>query len=329
MGFFGFGKKNKEKEQEKMKTGLEKTRTGFWGNILNTLTGSVIDDDMYDDLEEQLILADVGGEVAVRLVDKLRDRVHEKGLKTGEEAADALRDIIAEEMTPDAEMDLSGKPAVILVIGVNGVGKTTSIAKLADHYTREGKKVMLAAGDTFRAAASEQLEIWADRAGVPIVSAGEGADPAAVIFDTVKSATARGYDMVIADTAGRLHNKKGLMDELAKISRSVKKASPDASLEVLLVLDAITGQNAISQAQEFCRAAGATGVVLTKLDGTPKGGCIIGVHEKLGLPIRFVGVGEKIDDLIFFSATDFAEALLPEVPQHKKEETEQAGEEQA
>ena len=174
MGFFGFGKKNKEKEQEKMKTGLEKTRTGFWGNILNTLTGSVIDDDMYDDLEEQLILADVGGEVAVRLVDKLRDRVHEKGLKTGEEAADALRDIIAEEMTPDAEMDLSGKPAVILVIGVNGVGKTTSIAKLADHYTREGKKVMLAAGDTFRAAASEQLEIWADRAGVPIVSAGEG-----------------------------------------------------------------------------------------------------------------------------------------------------------
>ena len=329
MGFFGFGKKNKEKEQEKMKTGLEKTRTGFWGNILNTLTGSVIDDDMYDDLEEQLILADVGGEVAVRLVDKLRDRVHEKGLKTGEEAADALRDIIAEEMTPDAEMDLSGKPAVILVIGVNGVGKTTSIAKLADYYTRQGKRVMLAAGDTFRAAASEQLETWADRAGVPLVKAGEGADPAAVIFDAVKSATARGYDMVIADTAGRLHNKKGLMDELAKISRSVKKASPDASLEVLLVLDAITGQNAISQAQEFCRAAVATCVVLTKLDGTPKGGCIIGVHEKLGLPIRFVGVGEKIDDLIFFSATDFAEALLPEVPQHKKEETEQAGEEQA
>ena len=207
-----------------------------------------------------------------------------------------------------------------LMIGVTGsVGKTTTIAKLAYLYKDLGKRVMLAAGDTFRAAASEQLETWADRAGVPLVKAGEGADPAAVIFDAVKSATARGYDMVIADTAGRLHNKKGLMDELAKISRSVKKASPDA----------ITGQNAISQAQEFCRAAGATGVVLTKLDGTPKGGCIIGVHEKLGLPIRFVGVGEKIDDLIFFSATDFAEALLPEVPQHKKEETEQAGEEQA
>ena len=192
MGFFGFGKK----EKDKMKTGLEKTRTGFWGSIMNTLIGSVIDDDMYDELEEKLILADVGGDVAVHLVDKLRDRVQEKGLKTGEQAADALRDIIAEEMTPEAEMDLSGKPAVILVIGVNGVGKTTSIAKLADYYTRQGKRVMLAAGDTFRAAASEQLEIWADRAGVPIVKAGEGADPAAVIFDTVKSATNASVAMI-------------------------------------------------------------------------------------------------------------------------------------
>ena len=329
MGFFGFGKKNKEKEQEKMKTGLEKTRTGFWGNILNTLTGSVIDDEMYDDLEEQLILADVGGEVAVRLVDKLRDRVHEKGLKTGEEAADALRDIIAEEMTPEAEMDLSGKPAVILVIGVNGVGKTTSIAKLADYYTREGKKVMLAAGDTFRAAASEQLEIWAKRAGVPIVSAGEGADPAAVIFDTVKSATARGYDMVIADTAGRLHNKANLMAELSKISRSVKKASPEASLEVLLVLDAITGQNAISQAHEFCRAASATGVVLTKLDGTPRGGCAVSVWENLGLPIRFIGVGEKIDDLMEFDAQTFVESLLPESALQKEEKADNTEEGEA
>ena len=278
MGFFGFGKKNKEKEQEKMKTGLEKTRTGFWGNILNTLTGSVIDDDMYDDLEEQLILADVGGEVAVRLVDKLRDRVHEKGLKTGEEAADALRDIIAEEMTPDAEMDLSGKPAVILVIGVNGVGKTTSIAKLADHYTR--------------------------------------ADPAAVIFDTVKSATARGYDMVIADTAGRLHNKANLMAELSKISRSVKKASPEASLETLLVLDAITGQNAISQAKEFCKAADATGIILTKLDGTAKGGCVVAVKQRLGLPVRFIGVGEGIDDLLPFTPEGFVEELLPRQWKH-------------
>ena len=238
MGLFGFGKK----EKDKMKDGLEKTRTGFWGSIMNTLTGSKIDDDLYDELEEQLILADVGGDVAIKLVDALRDRVQEKGLKTGEQAADALRGLIADEMRPEAEMALDGHPAVILVIGVNGVGKTTSIAKLADYYTRQGKKVMLAAGDTFRAAASEQLEIWAGRAGVPIVKAGEGADPAAVIFDTVKSATARGYDMVIADTAGRLHNKSNLMNELSKISRSVKKAAPEASLETLLVLDAITGR---------------------------------------------------------------------------------------
>ncbi len=320
MGFFDIFKKKK-----KMSDGLEKTRTDFFQNIVNTLTSSVIDDDLYNDLEEQLILADVGPSCAVRLVDELRDEVEINGLHTGQEALDALRDIIRREVSPKTDLDLSGKPAVILVVGVNGVGKTTTIAKLAYLYKDLGKRVMLAAGDTFRAAASEQLETWADRAGVPLVKAGEGADPAAVIFDAVKSATARGYDMVIADTAGRLHNKKGLMDELAKISRSVKKASPDASLEVLLVLDAITGQNAISQAQEFCRAAGATGVVLTKLDGTPKGGCIIGVHEKLGLPIRFVGVGEKIDDLIFFSATDFAEALLPEVPQHKKRKRSRQG----
>ena len=319
MAFFGFGKK----EKDKMKTGLEKTRTGFWGSIMNTLTGSVIDDEMYDDLEEQLILADVGGEVAVHLVDKLRDRVRDKGLKTGEQAADALRDIIAEEMTPEAEMALDGKPAVILVIGVNGVGKTTSIAKLADYYTRQGKRVMLAAGDTFRAAASEQLELWADRAGVPLVQAGMGADPAAVIFDAVKSANARGYDMVIADTAGRLHNKKGLMDELSKISRSVKKASPEASLEVLLVLDAITGQDAISQAEEFCKAASATGVVLTKLDGTPRGGCAVSVWENLGLPIRFIGVGEKIDDLMEFDAQTFVESLLPESALQKEEQKEE------
>ena len=198
MGLFGFGKK----EKDKMKDGLEKTRTGFWGNIMNTLTGSKIDDDLYDELEEQLILADVGGEVAIKLVDKLRDRVNEKGLKTGEQASDELRDLIADEMRPEAEMDLSGTPAVILVIGVNGVGKTTSIAKLADFYTRQGKKVMLAAGDTFRAAAAEQLCVWAERADVPVVKHNEGADPAAVLFDAVQSAAARGYDMVICDEFG-------------------------------------------------------------------------------------------------------------------------------
>ncbi|MEE0801247.1 MAG: signal recognition particle-docking protein FtsY [Gemmiger sp.] len=308
------------KKKEKLKVGLEKTRTGFFQSIVNTLTNSQIDDDLYNELEEQLILADVGPACAVRLVDELRDTVESQHLRTGEEALRALREIIRREISPSTDLDLSGKPAVILVIGVNGVGKTTTIAKLAYLYKDLGRHVMLAAGDTFRAAASEQLEIWAERAEVPLVKAGEGADPAAVIFDAVQSAAARGYDLVIADTAGRLHNKKGLMDELAKISRSVRKASPEASLEVLLVLDALTGQNAISQAQEFCRAAGATGIVLTKLDGTAKGGCVIGVHEKLGLPIRFVGVGEKIDDLLFFSATDFSEALLPEVPAKHNEE---------
>ena len=314
MGFFDIFKKKK-----KMSDGLEKTRTDFFQNIVNTLTSSVIDDDLYNDLEEQLILADVGPSCAVRLVDELRDEVEINGLHTGQEALDALRDIIRREVSPKTDLDLSGKPAVILVVGVNGVGKTTTIAKLAYLYKDLGKRVMLAAGDTFRAAASEQLETWADRAGVPLVKAGEGADPAAVIFDAVKSATARGYDMVIADTAGRLHNKKGLMDELSKISRSVKKASPEASLEVLLVLDAITGQNAISQAHEFCRAASATGVVLTKLDGTPRGGCAVSVWENLGLPIRFIGVGEKIDDLMEFDAQTFVESLLPESALQKEE----------
>lgn len=320
---FFFKKRNisdKEfEEQQKVQRGLEKTRTGFFQNILNTLTNCQIDDDLYNDLEEQLILADVGPACAVRLVDELRDEVEENHLKTGAEALDALRGILCRELTPRFPLELEGRPAVILVIGVNGVGKTTTIAKLAHHYKEQGRRVMLAAGDTFRAAASEQLELWANRAGVPLVQAGQGADPAAVIFDAVKSATAKGYDMVIADTAGRLHNKKGLMDELGKISRSVKKASPEASLEVLLVLDAITGQNAISQAEEFCKAAGATGVVLTKLDGTPKGGCAVSVWENLGLPIRFIGVGEKIDDLMPFDAQTFVESLLPEVPAHKED----------
>ena len=305
MGFFDIFKKKK-----KMSDGLEKTRTDFFQNIVNTLTSSVIDDDLYNDLEEQLILADVGPSCAVRLVDELRDEVEINGLHTGQEALDALRDIIRREVSPKTDLDLSGKPAVILVVGVNGVGKTTTIAKLAYLYKDLGKRVMLAAGDTFRAAASEQLETWADRAGVPLVKAGEGADPAAVIFDAVKSATARGYDMVIADTAGRLHNKKNLMDELSKISRVVHKACGTASVETLLVLDAITGQNAISQASQFIDAAGATGIVLTKLDGTAKGGAVISIKAKLGLPVRFVGVGEGMDDLMEFDPDAFVDALF-------------------
>ena len=276
-----------------------------------------LNDEFYDGLEEVLILADVGADTAADTVAQLRKRVKERFIGRMDEVKDALRDILKSKLeVGDSALVLEGKPAVVLVIGVNGVGKTTSIAKLADFYTRQGKKVMLAAGDTFRAAASEQLEIWADRAGVPLVKAGEGADPAAVIFDTVKSATARGYDLVIADTAGRLHNKANLMAELSKISRSVKKASPEASLETLLVLDAITGQNAISQAREFCKAANATGIILTKLDGTAKGGCVVAVKQRLGLPVRFIGVGEGIDDLIPFTPEGYVEELLPRQWKH-------------
>ena len=248
--------------------------------------------------------------MASKLVDELSGEVKHKHLKTGPQALEALEGLIEKELTPDSEFDLSGKPAVILVIGVNGVGKTTSIAKLANLYKSQGKRVMLAAGDTFRAAAAEQLSVWADRAGVPLVKAGEGADPAAVIFDAVQSAAARGYDLVICDTAGRLHNKKNLMDELTKIRRAVPKACAEASVETLLVLDAITGQNAISQAREFVAAAEATGVILTKLDGTAKGGCVISVKDKLGLPVRFVGVGEGIDDLMVFDPAAFAHSLM-------------------
>ena len=297
MGFF-----------EKLGQGLKKTRDSIFGTIADMVSAGEITDELYDELEEQLILADTGAGVAVQLVDELRARVRSQRLKTGAEALDALKDIVKEHMQAEKELDLSGHPAVILVIGVNGVGKTTSIAKLAHYYKDAGKTVLLAAGDTFRAAAAEQLGVWAQRAGVPMVRHQEGADPAAVVFDAVQSAAAKGIDLVICDTAGRLHNKKNLMAELAKISRAVGKACPAASVETLLVLDAITGQNAISQAQEFIDAAGATGVVLTKLDGTAKGGAAISVKEKLGLPVRFVGVGEGMDDLKTFDHVAFVDA---------------------
>ena len=306
MGLFGFGKK----EKDKMKDGLEKTRTGFWGNILNTLTGSKIDDDLYDELEEQLILADVGGEVAIKLVDKLRDRVKEKGLKTGEEAADQLRELIVDEMRPEAEMELDGHPAVILVIGVNGVGKTTSIGKLAKQLKAQGKKVLLCAGDTFRAAAADQLEIWAGRAHAEIVRQHEGADPAAVVYDGIQAAKARGTDLILIDTAGRLHNKANLMNELGKISRIVDRELPDADKEVLLVLDGTTGQNGLMQAKEFKQIAGVTAIALTKLDGTAKGGIVIAVADALQIPVKFIGVGEQPDDLMPFDARAFVDALL-------------------
>ncbi len=296
--------------KKKMEEGLSKTRTGFWGRIVNTIIGRTIDDDLYDELEEQLILADVGAELSVELVEALREKVSKEKLKNGNEALKALKELLIEILTPERELMLNGNPAVILIIGVNGVGKTTSIAKLANFYRNMGKRVMLAAGDTFRAAASEQLDIWSNRADVPIIKAEEGADPAALIFDAVQSAKAKKMDLVICDTAGRLHNKANLMAELNKISRSVHKASPEASLETFLVLDAITGQNAISQAQEFVKAAEATGVILTKLDGTAKGGCVLSVKNKLNLPVRFIGVGEGLDDLLQFSPQQFVDGLL-------------------
>ncbi|HIW54061.1 MAG TPA: signal recognition particle-docking protein FtsY [Candidatus Ruthenibacterium merdigallinarum] len=299
MGFF-----------EKLGQGLKKTRDSIFGAISGLVNMGEIDDEMYENLEEQLILADTGADVAMELVEELRGRVRAQHLRTGADALDALKAILRERLAADGPMDLGGHPAVILVIGVNGVGKTTSIAKLAHLYTEQGKRVLLAAGDTFRAAAAEQLQVWAERAGVPMIRHQEGADPASVVFDAVQSAAARGVDIVICDTAGRLHNKKNLMSELAKISRAVAKACPAASCETLLVLDAITGQNAINQASQFVEAAGATGVILTKLDGTAKGGAAIAVKEKLGLPVRFVGVGEGMDDLMPFDADAFVDALF-------------------
>ena len=261
-------------------------------------------------------MADVGMNTATEICDTLRARVKERGITATNEIMTLLQEVVTEMVSGDNELHLDTQPSVILVIGVNGFGKTTTIGKLASRLKKEGKSVILGAADTFRAAAIEQLEVWAERADVPIIKHAEGADPAAVIFDTVKSATARGYDMVIADTAGRLHNKSNLMAELSKISRSVKKASPEASLETLLVLDAITGQNAISQAREFCKAANATGIILTKLDGTAKGGCVVAVKQRLGLPVRFIGVGEGIDDLLPFTPEGFVEELLPREWKH-------------
>lgn len=302
MGFFS--------RKEKLDEGLAKTRKGFFAGILDMMNAGSIDDSFYDDLEDQLILADAGADEADRLVAALRQRVRSEHIKNAADAMAALKSIIVEELRADGPMDLSGRPAVIMVIGVNGVGKTTSIAKLARLYKSQGKSVLLAAGDTFRAAAAEQLTIWADRVGVPVVRHGEGADPAAVVFDAVQSAAAKGVDIVICDTAGRLHTKHNLMAELAKIRRSVEKACPAASVETLLVLDAITGQNAISQAAQFIEAAGASGIILTKLDGTAKGGIAIAIAKELGVPVKYAGVGESVDDLKPFNAADFAQALI-------------------
>ncbi len=285
MGFF-----------DKLKSALSGTREAAI-NSEEIRAHTVIDEELYEQLEEQLILADTGAAKSAEFIDRLREKVKTAKLKTGTQAMFALKEIISDDISEDNPMDLSGTPAVILVIGVNGVGKTTTIAKLAKLYKESGKNVLLAAGDTFRAAAREQLAVWAERAGVPISMGSETADSAAVIFDAVFGAQAKGVDIVICDTAGRLHNKKNLMEELAKICRVVNKAAPNASLETLLVIDGAAGQNAISQAEQFCDVASASGVVITKLDGTPRGGAALAIKSKMGIPVRFIGVGEGIDDL--------------------------------
>lgn len=300
MGFF-----------EKISAGLKKTRDSLMGRLEDLAAGfTKVDEDFFDELEETLIMGDVGANVTMRIMDELRDRVRHAGITEPSEVIGQLREIITGLMGEESPLDLSTKPSVVLVIGVNGVGKTTTIGKMAARMKEEGKKVILAAADTFRAAAIDQLKIWAERSGADIVSQSEGSDPAAVVFDALNAAKSRGADVVICDTAGRLHNKKHLMDELAKINRIIDRELPGADKEVLLVLDATTGQNAVNQVREFQHVAGITGIVLTKLDGTAKGGVVLAIREELNVPVKFIGVGEQLDDLQPFDASSFAEALF-------------------
>jgi len=301
MGFF-----------DKIKAGLTKTRDAMASTLGSVFSGfSEIDDDFYDELEESLILADMGVDTAVKAAERLRKAVREQHLKTTEEAKQALKEILVQMLdVGDTALDLSTSPSVVLVIGVNGVGKTTTIGKIATRLVNEGRKVLLIAGDTFRAAAADQLEVWAGRSGASIVRQHEGADPASVVFDGIQAAKARGVDVILIDTAGRLHNKQNLMNELGKISRIVERELPGAAREVLLVLDGTTGQNGLIQAKQFKEIAGVTAIALTKLDGTAKGGIVIAVADALQIPVKFVGVGEQADDLMPFQAREFVEALL-------------------
>lgn len=296
---------------QKIKEGLKKTRNGIMGQIDSLLKRfTKIDEELFEELEELLIMGDVGMPTAEKICNELRARVKKEGIKEPEKINYLLKEIISEMLEGGQELNLNTKPSIILVIGVNGVGKTTTIGKIASMLVKDGKKVTLAAADTFRAAAIDQLEIWADRANADIVKQKEGTDPAAVVFDAISSAKAKGSDVIICDTAGRLHNKKHLMDELNKISRIIDRELPNADKEVLLVLDATTGQNAVNQAREFKNSSGITGIVLTKLDGTAKGGVVLAIRQDLDVPVKFIGVGEKIDDLQPFSPQDFAEALF-------------------
>ena len=297
---------------DKIKQGLTKTRNALSNTLGSVFSGfSEIDDDFYEELEECLILADLGVDTAVKAVEQLRKVVKEKHLKETEQAKEALKEILVAMLEVGSpELNLSTKPSVVLVIGVNGVGKTTTIGKIATNLVKEGKKVMLVAGDTFRAAAADQLEIWAGRSGADIVRQHEGADPASVVYDGIQAAKARNVDVILVDTAGRLHNKQNLMNELNKISRIVERELPDAAREVLLVLDGTTGQNGLIQAKQFKEIAGVTAIALTKLDGTAKGGIVVAVADALQIPVKFIGVGEQADDLMAFVARDFVEALL-------------------
>lgn len=301
MGFF-----------DKLKNGLNKTKTSF-DEKMNDIFSNFrkVDEDLLEELEEALIMSDVGANTSATIINNLRERVKKENIKDEQGVREALRKEIQEIFdATDNTLKLETKPAVILVVGVNGVGKTTSIGKIANRLKKDGKKVVVAAADTFRAAAIEQLEIWADRSGCDIVKQNEGSDPAAVIYDAISAAKARNTDVIICDTAGRLHNKKHLMEELAKIGRVIDRELPDADKEYLLVLDATTGQNAVNQAEQFSKATGITGIVLTKLDGTAKGGVVLAIKNGLGIPVKYIGVGEQIDDLQEFVPEDFAKALF-------------------
>ena len=300
MGFF-----------DKIKAGLTKTRNAMAVTLENVFSLSQLDDDFFDELEESLIMADLGVETATKATDRLRKTIKEQHLKTPEEARTALKQILVEMLNVGStELNLETSPSVVLVIGVNGVGKTTTIGKIATQLTKQGKSVLMVAGDTFRAAAADQLEIWAGRSGASIVRQHEGADPASVVFDGIQAAKARKVDVILIDTAGRLHNKQNLMNELNKISRIVERELPSASREVLLVLDGTTGQNGLQQAKQFKEIAGVTCMAVTKLDGTAKGGIVIAVSDALQIPVKFIGVGEQADDLMPFVAEDFVNALL-------------------
>ena len=299
MGFFS-----------KISEGLKKTRDSLGQLFDGVFSGGSVNDELFDDLEEALVLGDTGAATAAAICEELRKRVKKDGVTDPEKVREMLAEVIAEMLRGGQELNLESKPAIIMVIGVNGAGKTTTIGKLAKRFEDEGKKVVVAAADTFLAAAIEQLEVWAQRSGAEIIKHSEGSDPAAVVFDAIAAGKARHADIIICDTAGRLHNKKGLMDELAKIGRIIEREAAGSSVETLLVLDATTGQNALNQAREFGAACGITGIVLTKLDGTARGGVVIGIKQELGIPIKFIGVGEQADDLQPFDPDAFAKALF-------------------